>query len=501
MTLAKEYRRRVAARTDLRQFISQVSPDTVPARHHHLLLDKLEALHRGDCRRLMVFMPPGHAKSTYASMLFPPWWLGCNPTKSLIAASHTQDLANRFGRRVRNMVRSQEFVSIFGHSVAGDSQAVDRWAMEAGGEYVAAGVGGAIAGYRADGAIIDDPVKSREDADSETVREKTWQWWLSDLRTRLKPGAWVMIIQTRWHEDDLSGRILPEGYAGESGLIEARDGEIWDVISLPALAEANDPLGRQEGAALWPEWMDQAALEVERGVQGSRNWSALYQQRPAPEEGNFFQRDWLRWYDEPPRHLECYGASDYAVTADGGDYTVHGVIGVDPEDNIYLLDWWRAQTTTDVWIEELLRLMRKHEPMMWAEEQGQIIKSVGPFIDKRQREERVYCFRKQLTSATDKPSRARSIQARMAMGKVYLPKRAPWVEKLVYEMMSFPAGTNDDQVDVLSLFGRVLNLLERGEEPPAPEKTKWPQERTFDQILDRHHQIINRDRERDSGLI
>jgi hypothetical protein len=143
-------------------------------------------------------------------------------------------------------------------------------------------------------------VKGREDADSESLRQTLWDWYLSDLRTRLLPDAWIILIQTRWHEDDLAGRLLPADYAGESGPIKCRDGEIWEVVNLPALAEEGDPLGRLPGEALWPDFFSVEKLEIERIAQGTRNWSALYQQRPAPETGDYFLRDWIRWYDNPP---------------------------------------------------------------------------------------------------------------------------------------------------------------------------------------------------------
>ena len=228
----------------------------------------------------------------------------------------------------------------------------------------------AIAGRRADGVVIDDPVRSREDADSETIRNKTWEWFLSDLRTRLKPDAFIVLISTRWHEDDLAGRVLPEKYNGESGMVTARDGEVWEVINFPALATDDDVLGRKQGEALWPEWMDTDALEQERISQGERNWSALYQQRPTPESGDYFKREWIRYYEERPKNMTFYGASDYAVTADGGDYTVHGVIGVDEDDNIYLVDWWRERVTSEVWINVFIELNKKWKVAKWAEGAG-----------------------------------------------------------------------------------------------------------------------------------
>ncbi|MCH7499174.1 MAG: phage terminase large subunit [Nitrospinae bacterium] len=454
---AKELLERRGARSGFGPFCKMIG-DVIPVRHQKFLIGKLEDVEGGRIKRLMIFMPPGHAKSTYTSILFSPWFMGRNPTKQIIGASHTSELAESFGRKVRNIVDSEEYQRIFPIQLTWDSKAAGRWGLVQGGEYFGVGVGGSVTGRRADGAIIDDPIRSREDADSETIREKTWEWYRSDLRTRLKPGAFIILIQTRWHEDDLSGRILPENYKGESGLITAKDGEIWEVINFPAIAEEDDILGRSPGEALWPEWFNAKMLQQERISQGERNWSALYQQRPTPETGDYFQRDWVQYYEECPKDLTYYGASDYAVTDDGGDYTVHGVAGVDPDGNIYLVDWWRERTNTEHWINVFIELVRKWHPSKWAEENGQIIKSVGPFIDKRMQETRVYIFREQFTSSTDKATRAQSIRGRMSQGKVFFPHTG-WAEKLIHELMRFPVGKYDDQVDVLSLFGRMLGEM------------------------------------------
>lgn len=451
---ATELLKRREAQKDLVSCIEVLAPDTVPARHHRLLLQKLEAVERSDITRLMIFMPPGSAKSTYASILFPPWFLGRNPTLSVIGASHAGELAERFGRRVRNLVGSDAFRRVFGFGLSGDSAAAGRWETEKGGEYYAVGVDASVTGRRADLGIIDDPVKGRAEADSETIRNRTWDWYKGDFWPRLKPGGRIVLIMNRWHEDDLAGRLLAEQSSG---------GERWQVLSLPAEAKVGDPLGRAPGQPLWPEWFRsemfaQAKLDM-------RNWSALYQQEPAPDSGDYFREEWIRWYDQPPARdtLRTYGASDYAVTADGGDYTVHGVVGVDPQDDIYILDWWRGQTVSNEWVEACIDLMQWWRPLIWAEEQGQIIRSLGPFIDKRQREREVYTYRRQYTSSNDKPTRAQSIRARMAMGKVYFPRALLWSTDLVSEMLRFPAGKHDDQVDVLGLFGRMLDDLVRGE--------------------------------------
>lgn len=428
-----------------------------PARHHELIIAELEAIARGEIDRLALFLPPGSAKSTYGSVLFPPWYLARRPDAAIIAASHTAELAERWGRKVRNLIAEHSLE--LGISVAGDNKAAGRWETSAGGEYFAAGVGGAIAGRRADLAVIDDPVRSREDADSKKVRDAQWDWYKFDLLTRLKPRAAIVLIQTRWHEDDLAGRILSE------------EGDRWRVISLPMEAEDNDPLGRSPGDPLWPEWFtDQMRADAKRDP---RVWSALYQQRPVPDDGAYFLRDWLRPVEQLPplETLRVYGGSDYAVTADGGDYTVHVVVGVDPEDRIYVLDVWRRQAASDEWVEAWCDLVRKWRPIEWAEETGQIKAGVGPFLDRRARERRAYCYRRQFPTRGDKAVRAQSIRGRAAMGGLYLPISAPWRAEFESELLRFPAGVHDDQVDALGLVGQLLDTMLSGRKPePANQR-------------------------------
>ena len=243
---------------------------------------------------------------------------------------------------------------------------------------------------------------------------------------------------------------------------QSKGGDRWDILELPAITS--------DGRALWPDRYPLEYLERIKRVTLPRHWSALYQQRPAPEEGAYYKRDWFRWYDTKPQQLRIYGASDYAVTDGDGDYTVHVVVGVDPDDNIYVLDLWRGQTSSDQWIDAMLDLVRQHKPLMWVEEQGQIIKSIGPFLDKRMRESKTYCRREQVASAADKPTRSRSIQARTAMGKVYLPSKATWLADFTSELLTFPAGKHDDQVDALGLIGRMLDELIPASMPKADKR-------------------------------
>ena len=441
-----------------------------PADHHRLLIKELEKVAYGDTPRLAIFMPPGSAKSTYASILFPPWLLA-GASWNILAASHTNELAEKWGRRVRNLIA--EHSDILRIRMAGDSHAAGRWSLEDGVEYYAAGVGTGIAGFRARLGLIDDPIRSRQDADSELIRDRIWDWYINDFKTRLVPHAAEILIQTRWHEDDLAGRALNH--------------EDWKVVCLPAIAEANDPLGRKVGAPLWSDddyGYGKQLLDLATKTP-ARTWSALYQQRPAPEEGDYFKSEWLRAYETLPplTTLKVYGASDYAVTADGGDYTVHVVVGIDPSWRIYLLDLWRGQTASDEWIESFCDLIKQWKPIGWAEEQGQIRAGVGPFLERRMRERQTFVARAQFPTRGDKAVRAQSIRGRMALDGLYVPIKAPWFADFRSELLSFPAGKHDDQVDALGLIGQVLDRMGAGIPEPIKRPMRGLTEMTMDEAF------------------
>lgn len=439
---AQEVLSRIQAKTSLIGFTEYTFPQYQTAEHHRLIAEKLEAVERGDIDRLMIFMPPRHGKSELATKRFPAWALGKNPNRQIIQASYNSDLATDFGRQVRNIVNERRYQNVFETELAADSKAANRWNTSGGGAYVAAGVGTAVTGRGADIFIIDDPLKDREEADSETRRDTVWNWYTSTAYTRLMPGGSVILIQTRWHEDDLAGRLLEA---------EAKGGDKWDKLILPAVM-SNDQ-------ALWPERYDLDALNRIKGAIGPRDWSALYQQSPSPDDGTFFQRDWIKWHEpdcDLPEPVHRYGCSDYAVTEDGGDYTEHGVFGVGASGTIYVDDWWHGQTPSDEWIERKLDLVKLHRPIAWFGEAGVIQKAVEPMLKRRMLERSVRCRMEWLPSIHDKPTRCRGFQARAAMGEVSLPDNEIG-HRLLKQMLSFPAGKHDDAVDVCGMIGRALD--------------------------------------------
>jgi predicted phage terminase large subunit-like protein len=400
-------------------------------------------------------MPPGSAKSTYGSNLFSPWYLAQEDAGSVIAASHSVSLAERFSRKVRNLVT--EHAAELGYELAADSQAAGRWETTKGQEYYAAGVGTGIAGFRAALGIIDDPVASREVADSEVSRESIWSWYQDDFSNRLIPGARELIIMTRWHEDDLAGRLLQDTSISS------------EVLSLPAVAGEEDALGRAPGEWLWEgEYGYADRLREKRETSDPRSWAAMYQQNPVPDEGLFLDVGKILRVKPPPLdELRVFAASDYATSDGAGDYTVHIVGGLDNDDVLHVLDVWRRQTTTDIWIEQMLAMVRSWKPLEWGEEAGVIIKAVAPQIERRMSQEKgSYVSREQYPSIRDKPTRARPLQARIAQGKLAVYPDAYWSDDLLGEVARFPAAKYDDQVDALALLAVVA--AKRG--PPKKAK-------------------------------
>lgn len=747
---AKELLRRRRARSNLVDFARYTNRAYIPADHHHQICAKLEAVARGEIKRLMIFMPPRHGKTELASRRFPAWFLGQYPERSIIAASYNSELAGDFGREVRNIVSSPEYAKLFDVGLAEDSQAAGRWHTNHDGGYVAAGVGTAITGRGAHILLIDDPFKDRESADSEIIREKTYKWYLSTAYTRLegtiteqdsdelwrdgteaaqlgKPfeGA-VVIIQcmtgdtpvlmatghekplrdvrpgdlvatynngaldvstvknwasngadfvyeikttsgkivkanerhpflvlddgelkwirtknlrlgheivrvngesgrvklvcgmaakikssagdiahrittkkdgqtelgrhrsiayrgvrrilstvtgllsknmisfmprragivrsagshqgktsaptgaasyasitamarerlepffamtaillsgmrkqlrlplpqqstcdftldriaeikpagqeevfdvqiegtenfianglvshnTRWHEDDLAGRLLEDAKHGA---------DQWDVLSLPAIDH--------KGGALWPGKYPIDRLQAIKRALTVRDWEALYQQQPKPDEGTFFQRAWFKRFHlgDEPKALNKYQSSDYAVSEGEGDFTEHGIWGLDKEGDLWAVDWWYGQESTDTWIDKMLDQVRSQEPFASFGEVGVIRKAVEPFIKMRSKARQIYPRLEWISRTGDKPAMARAFQGMASMGKVHIP-HGEWGDRLIEQLVGFPSGKHDDAVDVCALIGMAISQTHPAiipVAPDAPAKDLW----------------------------
>lgn len=446
--------------------------ETKQAAHHKLILRSMQEAMQTPHGRLMIMAPPGSAKSTYASVVAPTWYLGTQKDRRVILATYGDDLSRRHGRRTRQLLRSNECSGILQCTLRDDSRAAEEFALTNGSEYIACGIMSGVTGNRAHGIVIDDPIKGREQADSQVIRDRTWDAYQDDLLTRLIPGGWVVLINTRWHEDDLCGRILPQGWNGMSGDIECRDGNTWKVMCLQAeCATHSDPLNRRIGEMLWPEWFDDRHWSQFR--LNRRTWSSLYQQVPAPDEGILFRKDDMGRYDDVPEGLHIIGASDYAVTPDGGDWTEHGVAGVANDGSIYLLDWWRGQTGPEDWIEKKLDMIVRHKPLAWFGEMGPIRRAIEGRLRQRMIDRRAECRLEWLPHIGDKAAKAQSIIATAGMGRLWWPRSAAWVAELQRQCLVFPAGAPDDGVDTLGMLGRGADTIGRKGKSKPREKVDY----------------------------
>lgn len=407
-------------------------------------------------------MPPRYGKTEEAVINWIAQCLADNPKAKFIHLSYSDDLALDNSSKTRDLIRSDEFQELWPLKLKDDADSKKKWYTQEGGGLYATAAGGAITGFGAgvteqpdDGKfygaiIIDDPHKV-EDAQSKLERDKVNGRLNSTIKSRRNSRKTpIIIIMQRLHEEDMSGYVL----AGKMG-------ENFHHLKLSAI--------QADGTALWPFKHTIEELMRERAADPF-TFSGQMQQEPSPEDGTFFKKEWFKRFTigEEPEKLSKYGASDYAVTEGGGDFTEHGLGGFDKEEDLWIVDWWSGQTTPDKWIDSELDLVKKHNPFVWVAEGGVIRKSVEPFLAKEQRNKGVYCRLEWLTSNKDKATNARAFQALASQGKVHIPN-TPWGDALIFQMLQFPAGKYDDKVDVCGLFGRMLNqTFGPRNEAPAP---------------------------------
>lgn len=422
--------------------------ETTMAVHHRLLLTKLEETSQRRHGRMIVCMPPGSAKSTYASVVFPSKYLGATPGRRVILASYGDDLARKMGRRTRAIIKQPRYRNIWGAGLVSDSNAAQEFALSNGSEYMACGILSGITGNRAHGIIIDDPIKGREQANSDTIRNKTWDAYEDDLKTRLIPGGWIVLITTRWHEDDLAGRILPEDWKGESGLIRCKDGNDWEVLCIQARCEVDgDPLGRSRGDYLWPEWFDrQHWAQFESNL---RTWSSLYQQLPTPLDGDLFKPDQIQVIDAlPAGRIDWVRGWDFASTEGGGDFTAGPKLGRLPNGQYVIGDMVRGQwgpERRDKALENTAALDGRQVRISIPQDPGQAGKTQVLYLTRGMPGYRMVSS----PESGDKVVRAEPFAAQVNVGNVMM-LRGAWNKPLIDEMRSFPNGKHDDQIDGLS---------------------------------------------------
>lgn len=476
------------SRDDFLNFVRTMNPDPedpdnpeksrfIVKPHHRLISEALEEVERGEILRLAISIGPQHGKSEQTSRLFTPYLIGRKPWRNVMFGTYSQDFANDFGAQVRSIILDPIYSSIFPRvELRKDSKAKDHLVTTQNGQLSFLGRGGAGTGKPADIFIIDDPIKDDIEAQSDTTREQVFQWFSKVAYTRCHSASAIIIVQTRWHEDDLIGRLVDPEHPNYNEDIAKQ----WTYINLPSvvtdekLADAlgikletpDDPaviqqFGEKPMAALWPERFSLRHLASAKQLNPA-GFSALYQGSPSPEEGDYFQRDWIRYYKpaDLPKNLRYYAASDHAVSTKAhADWTVLGCVGIDDKDDIYVMpDLVWEKFETDRTVEEMIALMKRRKPELWFAEADVIKKSIGPFLRKRMREEKVYVpVYDMATAKTDKVMRARSLQGRMAMGKVFLPLLAPWTQKAVQQLLKFPNASHDDFVDFLAWIGLGLD--------------------------------------------
>jgi len=447
--LLREMLRRKKARETLAAF-AEYTLQVTPAAHHRVICDKLDEVVAGKCRRLIICSPPGSAKSTYTSLLLPAYWMAKNGGL-VLSASHTAELADTFGKRVRNLVTDQRYRNVFPQVVVSDdNRAAARWGTRDGAEYFGIGVGGGVAGRRANLLLIDDPYRTRKDARSPTVRQSVQDWFFTDAYTRIIPGSPIILIQTRWHMDDLAGYLQ---------LKQSEGGEKWDLINFTAICETDDPkedpIGRRKGEALWPGWQPiEDLLQIKENMV-REDWNALYQQHPSDPEGELVNRSWIKWVreDKIPKREEFVTVVDSWDTAtaitERSAYSVCCKIGRTKEGNYYLLKVVRKKVP----YHELVVLVR------------------DTYFDEDYPANKVYIENKGTGQSLIQAFRARSplnvipitpereggkefrfeiVTDVLQAGRFYGPANAKWKSDFEDEIYTFPNSRTKDQADALS---------------------------------------------------
>jgi predicted phage terminase large subunit-like protein len=449
--------------------------ETQVAKHHILFMQEAQACIEKPFGRLILMAPPGSAKSIYIGAVLPAWAMQRTAGYKVISTSYAATPAYRSSKRCQQICRSQDYAALSegNATLRRGYSAVDEWELTNGSGMLAAGILGGITSARADLVIIDDPVSGREDADSEQMRRKTKNAYDDDVLTRIKPDASIIIIMTRWHEDDLVGSNLPEGYKGESGDILCRDGQVWRVICIPAECERkDDPLKRKVGEMLWPEWFTKRHWSNFR--QNPRTWSALYQQRPAPETGGQFERSDFRRYTETPKGLKFWLSSDFAVTkkeiGNRPDFTEHQVWGLDHDTNLYLEHGISLQSEPEKTVAEAVMLIPTYKPLEWLIEAGTIYNAMNGTINREMRDKKKYTVLEKMPSGDDKIAKAAAFRIMARSGKVWV-KEGPYGDAFIAQLCSFPFGAYDDKVDAAGQLARRIDEMYAPKEPP-PEKRR-----------------------------
>lgn len=447
------------------------------ASHHKVIAGACEDLEAGRVLRIALSIPPQHGKSQLTSRNFPAWFMGRNPWKNLMLGTYNQDFANEFGDDVRSIMNLLQYAEVFpGTRLRTGAKAKDHMVTEKKGKMSFLGRGGSGTGRPADLVIIDDPLKDAKEASSMTIRNDCWEWFTRVMYSRIHGASAMMIIMTRWDEDDLIGRLSDRRNKHFKESIAKQ----WTIINIPAIQD--DPelaalMGKQVGDALWPERFPLWHLESAKAL-NPVGFSALYQGKPTPPEGAFFKQQDIFTYDsisELPANLRKYGGGDLAVSPDrDADSSVVGTGGVDEDDCIWVLpDLYWEKRAADESVEEIVNACKTHSWMEAFFEKGQIDRAVGPFLEKRAMELGVVLNLTKFPASGSKGFRATSIRGRMRQGKVRFPSFAPWWERAKDQMLRFTGSgddAEDDFCDFIAMLGQGLGAQVTATKPKEAEK-------------------------------
>ena len=487
------------ARYSLRDFIELMWPDPeFPENvdrslfdcepHHRILIDMVEAIEKRTLMRAGCSMPPQHGKSLILSRFGLAWILGRNPHWRVLFATYADTLADTRGDELRSVLEAKTFREVFPKAaLKKGSRSKGEMVFEAGGSINLVGRGSGATGRPCDLFIIDDPYKDDQEASSDTIRESIRNWYSAVAQMRCPVFAPILIVHTRWHEDDLLGWLAdPEHPANRGNPDRAKR---WKYVNLPS--PVSDPdlaqaLGLQVGDALWPKRFPLHHIQEIRENAGPRIFAALYLGQPAPEDGDFFKAEHIKTYApfELPKSLRIYAASDHSVSEkERSDYTCMMLVGVCENNLVWVLPdlFWEngKAAASDLVVEKMLDMAKKRPPLWWRAGRDHITKAVGPFLRKRMRERNIFINMIEEPENGDKRRKAQAIQARMSAGGVLFPAGAPWLMRARSEMLKFPHGKHDDFVDCLSLIGRGLVTLHGAAKPEAANDDDRPKVGTF----------------------
>lgn len=451
LTELEKREQRTRCQENFLDFVKAQWPDFISGAHHRRIAKLFEAVARGEKKRIIINLAPRHTKSEFASYLFPAWFLGKFPKKKVMQVSNTAELAEGFGRKVRNLLDTEEYHDVFPEvELRSDSKAAGRWNTNFGGDYYATGVGAALAGRGADIVIIDDPHTEQEAlqaAFNPGIYDKVYEWYTTGPRQRLQPGGAIIIVQTRWSLRDLTGQIL-ENASNRPGA------DKWEVFEFPAILPSGNPL--------WPEFWSKEALEAIRAEIPAGKWNAQYQQDPTSDETAIIKREaWQKWEDdEPPDCDYTLMSFDCAFEAkQTADYSAMTLWGVwvneeDGEDHVILLNAWRGKLEFPELKAKALELYKEHEPDSVIIEK----KATGAPLIYEMRRMGIPVQEFTPSRGNDKIARLNAISDVFASGRVWAPQRR-WAEEVIEEVASFPNGRNDDYVDTVS---QAINRIRKG---------------------------------------